>query len=558
LPSKTVALGHNFLRCSASSSTIGLAWVGSVCGGYYHYAWSIFGSALASGVVTWLHEAGHNLSLSHSSEGSIMSPYISLSGLSGTAPENDLKHLGFHIGLDHGVCTKLDWLIDQKNTTACLRPQPTPDPVYTIDLVEMCNSNNTIEIFEECDFGPNPNQCCNSKCQLHKNAVCFTESECCVGCQAVGVNVACTLASDAGTNNKSGFCQLGNCAANPSVCPTTTFEGAKLCDGGFTAGNICKSNCVDCNSREEKSTPNVPNKTHCGITENGINMECLDGECLPSATPAVYTWRIFTLRECSITDNVISPQLDKYHCLDKNGDNVGRNLCSTVPIPEPKSTTEGCVSFIEISNPDVIPLVEIDVPFEITWKYKGSFYYNVEITIPQLETPLATVPGYLEKATVSLPKNVISTNLIAFTLRRVKIEQENDEQYPVQTEQVQIRGSFWAVGEWSECVIQPNEECALYKTTRTVECQLSPENTPQDEAQCAEAGPKPKTEQECQLGCDSPNLVCNLGQCQCDKGFKPSTGDQSVCVEAFNDASSLHVLFSFVLVTILAISQFVQ
>jgi hypothetical protein len=478
-----------------------------------------------------------------------MSPSTSIQGnkLTATAPQNDHGHTGFHIKLDNAACVKIDNLIKSSNQKSCLRPQPEPNPVYSKDFITACNHDGITDIFEECDAGPLGNKCC-SNCRITDGAICLAENECCVNCQPKDIHTICKLPADQGTT-KSGYCQSGICRPLRSPCETAVVTDTPICTVGLYSANICRMECRPCSNMESGQVfpLSIENGINCGT-----DMYCQSGECVKISES--YSWRVYTVRECSILDNVIIAQMDTYHCLDSDGKITSASFCQQLEKPKPTSTTPNCVQFIELTDISInnnALAVQIVLPITVTWNFKGSSYYDVDIFVSGIDTPLITVPGWVQIAIIYLP-STYNQNYVTFTIMRSSKQSDPDYRATLTSDPTSVRLNYWKTTEWADCKVET--QCGLSMTTRSSKCTKGSDNSSLDNSQC-DVNLLPYSQQQCTVECPGLNTICNSkNYCQCQSGFKSANNGSLTCVSDPNHGFTIGIhlsLFITVALTVL-------
>ncbi|XP_009074985.1 PREDICTED: LOW QUALITY PROTEIN: disintegrin and metalloproteinase domain-containing protein 20-like, partial [Acanthisitta chloris] len=212
-------------------SSMGLAFVGTVCDKHWASAVASFTvTHLPSFVVTFVHELGHNLGMSHDKPGCKCRrrKCIMHESSSDTDAFSDCSYKHYFDLLGRGA--------------TCLRQPPAPGTFYNTKS-KYCG-NKIVESGEQCDCGSESNcrkdPCCRPNCTLTAGSACAS-GKCCRNCQVLPAGTLCR----ASTNS----CDLPEyCNGISSQCPLDVYiqDGAPCKDGAYCYRGKCPSHTKQC------------------------------------------------------------------------------------------------------------------------------------------------------------------------------------------------------------------------------------------------------------------------------------------------------------------------
>ncbi|NXO28591.1 ADA20 protein, partial [Cisticola juncidis] len=252
-------------------SHLGLAFIGTVCDFHWSSAVISFTERKLSEIfVTFVHELGHNLGMSHDK------PECKCKRKTCIMYENNSETDVF------SECSYKDYFDFLVNGAPCLRQPPAPGSFYT-DKREYCG-NKIVERGEQCDCGSAANcrrdPCCRSNCTFTAGSVCAS-GECCKNCQVLPAGTVCRA--------RTGSCDLPEyCDGISPQCPLDVYlqDGTPCEDGIYCYQGKCSSHgkqCQDLFGKQAKVAPlycfeavNTQGDRfgNCGIHENGYMTKC--------------------------------------------------------------------------------------------------------------------------------------------------------------------------------------------------------------------------------------------------------------------------------------------
>uniref|UniRef100_A0A8C1ZMS0 ADAM metallopeptidase domain 28 n=1 Tax=Cyprinus carpio TaxID=7962 RepID=A0A8C1ZMS0_CYPCA len=212
---------HFLSAIDLEGATVGLAYIGTLCGGLSTGIVQDHNSNAIAVGATMAHEMGHNLGMSHDSSSCACSD--------GTCIMTASKH-------NCSTNSYTDYL--NNKSPQCLMNMPKPK-----ELIQppVCG-NRFVEIGEQCDCGTEcTNPCCNATtCKLTEGSQCAT-GECCKNCKIMSAAHVCRPKND--------DCDLPeSCTGKSAECPEDVFTVNGLpCNNG-------KGYCYNgqCPQREEQ------------------------------------------------------------------------------------------------------------------------------------------------------------------------------------------------------------------------------------------------------------------------------------------------------------------
>ncbi|NXX84194.1 ADA20 protein, partial [Urocolius indicus] len=221
-------VAHLFALQSFGSS-LGLAYVGSVCMNQWSSAVISFGeSKLSLLVTTFVHELGHNLGMSHDQQDCKcrQKKCIMHDTIVDSDAFSDCSYKAYFDLLGHGA--------------DCIRQPPAPGTFYSLKR-ERCG-NKIVESSEQCDCGSNCREdpCCHPNCTFTAGSVCAS-GRCCKSCQVLGAGTLCRAST--------GECDLPEyCNGTSPQCPPDVYvqDGAPCKDGAYCYRGKCASHGKQC------------------------------------------------------------------------------------------------------------------------------------------------------------------------------------------------------------------------------------------------------------------------------------------------------------------------
>lgn len=278
----------------AQGSTVGLSWLGVLCGARASQqgdTWVAGTNVVAKTMQewkVWAHELGHIFGAVHDctsqtcSDGTVQkNDCCPLSTSSCNAngqwimnPASGERETGFSQCTIGNICAGIGR--NSLNTT-CLISNTGGIKLLT----ENECGNGIVEEGEECDCGGEEgckgNKCCNPKtCKFETNAVCDDSNQaCCQNCQFAPSTLEC--------RESKGPCDPAEfCTGNSSSCPPdVTTENGKACEdpsrpgfGGLTCiAGLCTSRDLQCFSLMQNQTQLI------GNTRANVTKACDSGRC---------------------------------------------------------------------------------------------------------------------------------------------------------------------------------------------------------------------------------------------------------------------------------------
>ncbi|XP_062974924.1 disintegrin and metalloproteinase domain-containing protein 20-like [Elgaria multicarinata webbii] len=207
--------------------TLGLAFVGTICSTDWASAVESFmTSSLFSFAVTFAHELGHVLGMSHDEN------YC-------TCSRKKCIMATYQANTDRfSNCSYKEYFA--KRNTACLLIPPDPDKKIKF---KYCG-NEVVEHGEQCDCGSETqcesDPCCQSNCQFHSGTSCAF-GQCCAKCQYLPARTLC--------RRQTGVCDLPEyCNGTSEECPEDLYvqDGAPCNDGAYCYHGNCTTHNGQC------------------------------------------------------------------------------------------------------------------------------------------------------------------------------------------------------------------------------------------------------------------------------------------------------------------------
>uniref|UniRef100_A0A671PS46 Zinc metalloproteinase-disintegrin-like batroxstatin-1 n=1 Tax=Sinocyclocheilus anshuiensis TaxID=1608454 RepID=A0A671PS46_9TELE len=198
---------HLLSAINLDGATVGLAYIGTLCGGLSTGIVQDHNSKAIAVGATMAHEMGHNLGMSHDSSSCVCSDANNI-----TAP----YLCSYFIPQHFSSCSSSSYVdyLNSKNPE-CLMNMPKPK-----ELIQppVCG-NGFVEIGEQCDCGTVQectNPCCNATtCKLTEGSQCAT-GECCENCKIRSAAHVCRPKND--------DCDLPeSCTGKSAECPEDVF-----------------------------------------------------------------------------------------------------------------------------------------------------------------------------------------------------------------------------------------------------------------------------------------------------------------------------------------------
>ncbi|NWV64399.1 ADA20 protein, partial [Malurus elegans] len=212
--------------------SLGLAYIGTVCDKHWASAVISFTEMKLSEIfITFVHELGHNLGMSHDK------PHCKCRRKTCIMYENNAETDSF------SDCSYKNYFDLLGTGAACLRQPPAPGTFYTSNR-EYCG-NKIVESGEQCDCGSAPNcrkdPCCRANCTFTAGSVCAS-GKCCKNCKILPAGTVCRAST--------GSCDLPEyCNGISPRCPLDVYvqDGAPCEDGGVYCYNgKCSSHGEQC------------------------------------------------------------------------------------------------------------------------------------------------------------------------------------------------------------------------------------------------------------------------------------------------------------------------
>ncbi|XP_061203128.1 disintegrin and metalloproteinase domain-containing protein 20-like [Neopsephotus bourkii] len=215
----------------AFGKSLGLAYLGSVCNNQWSAAVDSFTyRKLSSFVITFVHELGHNLGMSHDKPGCKCRQKRCI------MYETDVDTDAF------SDCSYKDYFDFVAHGSNCIRQPPAPDTFYTMKR-EYCG-NKIVENGEQCDCGSEStcrkDPCCHRNCTFTANSVCAS-GKCCKRCHFLPAGKVCRAST--------GVCDLPEyCNGTSPQCPQDSYiqDGAPCEDGAYCYRGKCSTHHKQC------------------------------------------------------------------------------------------------------------------------------------------------------------------------------------------------------------------------------------------------------------------------------------------------------------------------
>ncbi|XP_027735478.1 disintegrin and metalloproteinase domain-containing protein 20-like [Empidonax traillii] len=212
-------------------STLGLAFVGTVCDNHWSSAVASFTEKkLSTFFITFVHELGHNLGMIHDK------------------PDCKCKRdkcIMYESNADTDVfsdCSYKSYFDLLVRGADCLRQPPEPGTFYTSKR-EYCG-NKILESGEQCDCGSESacrkDPCCHPNCTLTVGSVCAS-GKCCKNCKVLPAGTVC--------RESTGTCDLPEyCNGISPQCPLDVYlqDGTPCKDDTYCYQGKCSSHSKQC------------------------------------------------------------------------------------------------------------------------------------------------------------------------------------------------------------------------------------------------------------------------------------------------------------------------
>uniref|UniRef100_A0A7S0DDB5 WW domain-containing protein n=1 Tax=Amorphochlora amoebiformis TaxID=1561963 RepID=A0A7S0DDB5_9EUKA len=334
-----------FSETDFSASTIGLAWVSSMCSSYYSTSVNqVTSSSAIYNAQVATHEMGHNFGMSHdSAPGNIMNPSASNSVITSFSSESQ-QYIKSFVDTRYGI-----------SLTECLGTDPGSGAGTPV-----CG-NGIVEGSESCDPGLQKSDPCCNDCALVAGCECSTLDACCDDAGKLRPATFKCRGSQDSTCDTDEYCtgSFGNCPtdkfkASGTSCSTTTPLG--VTEDGLCYKGACvakSSNCVDSRFSNYKigasttsSAAQICQQVGCRYYTSTQSYSVLRLGPAQAGTPCGSTTA--TKKQCGSAQQCMdSSSLKFYHwdfgstgcgpikCADETGAAVTDSFCGTERPPTP-------------------------------------------------------------------------------------------------------------------------------------------------------------------------------------------------------------------------------